>query len=146
MALGAQPRDALHHRPRPWAPLARRPATAQLVALDYDWRAYAASMRDVRLPEAFIQAVETRWWTTCLEIVPPAERSRGRSSCTSSVSTRSGFAADTKPAPATGACSRRSPRSAGQQEELSGGAAALQVLVGTASVGERVPAADGDPQ
>jgi predicted phosphodiesterase len=53
-------------------------ATAELVALDYDWRAHAASMRHAGLPEAFTQAVETGWWTTCLEIVPPVERSRGR--------------------------------------------------------------------
>lgn len=53
-------------------------ATAELVALDYDWRAQAASMRAAGLPEAFTQAVETGWWTTCLEIVPPPERSRGR--------------------------------------------------------------------
>ena len=53
-------------------------ATAELVALDYDWPAHAASMRNAGLPEAFTQAVETGWWTTCLEIVPPAERSRGR--------------------------------------------------------------------
>ncbi len=53
-------------------------ATAELVALDYDWRGHAASMRNAGLPEAFTQAVETGWWTTCLEIVPPVERSRGR--------------------------------------------------------------------
>jgi diadenosine tetraphosphatase ApaH/serine/threonine PP2A family protein phosphatase len=53
-------------------------ATAELVALDYDWRAHAVSMRDAGLPEAFTQAVESGWWTTCLEIVPPVERSRGR--------------------------------------------------------------------
>ena len=53
-------------------------ATAELVALDYDWPAHAASMRNAGLPEAFTQAVETGWWTTCLEIVPPVERSRGR--------------------------------------------------------------------
>ncbi|MDQ4021265.1 MAG: radical SAM protein [Actinomycetota bacterium] len=52
--------------------------TAELVALDYDWPAHAASMRIAGLPEAFTQAVETGWWTTCLEIVPPVERSRGR--------------------------------------------------------------------
>ncbi|MGH3775000.1 MAG: radical SAM protein [Pseudonocardiaceae bacterium] len=52
--------------------------TAELVALNYDWRAHTASMRDAGLPEAFTQAVETGWWTTCLEIVPPVERSRGR--------------------------------------------------------------------
>ncbi|MDQ4105275.1 MAG: radical SAM protein [Actinomycetota bacterium] len=53
-------------------------ATAELVRLDYDWRAHAASMRHAGLPEAFTQTVETGWWTTCLEIVPPVERSRGR--------------------------------------------------------------------
>jgi hypothetical protein len=53
-------------------------ATAQLVALDYDWQAHAASIRAAGLPEAFAQAIETGYWTTCLEIVPPAERSRGR--------------------------------------------------------------------
>ncbi len=53
-------------------------ATTELVRLDYDWRAHAASMRNAGLPEAFTQTVETGWWTTCLEIVPPAERSRGR--------------------------------------------------------------------
>lgn len=58
--------------------LADGQADAELVALDYDWRAQAASMRAAGLPEAFTQAVETGWWTTCLEIVPPLERSRGR--------------------------------------------------------------------
>ena len=53
-------------------------ASAELVALDYDWRAQAASIRAAGLPEAFAATVETGWWETCLEIVPPAERSRGR--------------------------------------------------------------------
>jgi predicted phosphodiesterase len=53
-------------------------ASAELVRLDYDWRAQAASIRAAGLPEAFAQSIETGWWTTCLEIVPPAERSRGR--------------------------------------------------------------------
>jgi predicted phosphodiesterase/uncharacterized Fe-S cluster-containing radical SAM superfamily protein len=53
-------------------------ASAELVPLAYDWRAQAASMRRAGLPEAFVETVETGWWTTCLEIVPPAERSRGR--------------------------------------------------------------------
>ena len=30
------------------------------------------------LPEAFVETIETGWWTTCLEVVPPPERSRGR--------------------------------------------------------------------
>ena len=53
-------------------------ASAELVPLDYDWRAQAASMRAGGLPEAFVETVETGWWTTCLEVVPPVERSRGR--------------------------------------------------------------------
>lgn len=53
-------------------------AEAELVPLAYDWRAQAASMRRAGLPEAFVETVETGWWTTCLEIVPPYERSRGR--------------------------------------------------------------------
>ncbi len=53
-------------------------ASAELVPLAYDWRAHAASMRAAGLPEAFVETVETGWWTTCLEVVPPRERSRGR--------------------------------------------------------------------
>jgi len=53
-------------------------AAAELVPLAYDWRAHAAAMRAAGLPEPFVETVETGWWTTCLEIVPPAERSRGR--------------------------------------------------------------------
>ena len=50
---------------------------AELVPVTYDWRAQAASMRAAGLPEAFVETVETGWWTTCLEIVPPTERARG---------------------------------------------------------------------
>ncbi|MBW3638303.1 MAG: radical SAM protein [Actinobacteria bacterium] len=53
-------------------------ATAELVPLDYDWQAQAASMRAGGLPDAFVETVESGWWTTCLEIVPPYERSKGR--------------------------------------------------------------------
>ena len=53
-------------------------ATAELEPLDYDWRAQAASMRSAGLPEPFVETVETGWWTTCLEAVPPHERARGR--------------------------------------------------------------------
>ena len=53
-------------------------AEAELVPLDYDWRAQAASMRAAGLPEPFVETIETGWWTTCLEIVPPMERARGR--------------------------------------------------------------------
>jgi diadenosine tetraphosphatase ApaH/serine/threonine PP2A family protein phosphatase/pyruvate-formate lyase-activating enzyme len=53
-------------------------ASAELVPLAYDWRAQAASMRAAGLPEAFVETVETGWWTTCLEVVPAPERARGR--------------------------------------------------------------------
>ncbi len=53
-------------------------AEAELVPLAYDWKSQAASMRAAGLPEAFVETIETGWWTTCLEVVPPLERSRGR--------------------------------------------------------------------
>jgi uncharacterized Fe-S cluster-containing radical SAM superfamily protein len=51
--------------------------SVELVALEYDWRAQAASMRRAGLPEPFVETIETGWWTTCLEVVPPRERARG---------------------------------------------------------------------
>ncbi|MHC0430968.1 radical SAM protein [Streptomyces sp. O3] len=53
-------------------------ASAELAELPYDWRAQAASMRAAGLPEVFVETIETGWWTTCLEILPPRERSQGR--------------------------------------------------------------------
>lgn len=52
--------------------------SVELIPLAYDWAAHAASMRAAGLPEAFVDTVETGWWTTCLEVVPPHERSKGR--------------------------------------------------------------------
>ncbi|MEA2191381.1 MAG: hypothetical protein QOI73_1502, partial [Solirubrobacteraceae bacterium] len=52
-------------------------ARVELVSLEYDWRAQAASMRAAGLPEPFVETIETGWWTTCLEVVPPRERARG---------------------------------------------------------------------
>lgn len=51
---------------------------ADIIPLRYDWRAQARSMRTAGLPEAFVRTTETGWWTTCLEILPIEERSRGR--------------------------------------------------------------------
>jgi pyruvate-formate lyase-activating enzyme/diadenosine tetraphosphatase ApaH/serine/threonine PP2A family protein phosphatase len=53
-------------------------ASAELVPVAYDWRSQAESMRAAGLPEAFVETIETGWWTTCLEVVPPRERSHGR--------------------------------------------------------------------
>jgi pyruvate-formate lyase-activating enzyme len=58
--------------------LANGAASAEPVPLDYDWQAQTASMRAAGLPETFVETIETGWWTTCLEVLPPAERSRGR--------------------------------------------------------------------
>ena len=51
---------------------------AELVPLAYDWQTLAAAMRQERLPAEFIETIETGWWTTCLEILPPKERLAGR--------------------------------------------------------------------
>ena len=53
-------------------------AEAELVPLAYDWEAQAHSMGAARIPESFVETIETGWWTTCLEVLPPAERARGR--------------------------------------------------------------------
>jgi predicted phosphodiesterase len=53
-------------------------ADAELIALDYDWQAQAASMHAAGLPRPFVETIETGWWTTCLEVLPPYERSTGR--------------------------------------------------------------------
>jgi pyruvate-formate lyase-activating enzyme/diadenosine tetraphosphatase ApaH/serine/threonine PP2A family protein phosphatase len=50
----------------------------QLLPVAYDWQAQAASMRAAGLPDPFVETIETGWWTTCLEVVPPRERARGR--------------------------------------------------------------------
>jgi diadenosine tetraphosphatase ApaH/serine/threonine PP2A family protein phosphatase len=54
------------------------PALAQYIPLDYDHQALAAEMQFEQLPEPFIETVRTGWWTTCLEILPEKERSRGK--------------------------------------------------------------------
>ena len=51
---------------------------AELIPVAYDWQRLAAAMRAEALPAEFITTVETGWWTTCLEILPPRERARGR--------------------------------------------------------------------
>jgi pyruvate-formate lyase-activating enzyme/diadenosine tetraphosphatase ApaH/serine/threonine PP2A family protein phosphatase len=79
--VGTVGRPANDGRPETWYALLELEAgegRAELVPLVYDWRAQAASMRAAGLPEAFVETIETGWWTTCLEIVPPRERARGR--------------------------------------------------------------------
>jgi predicted phosphodiesterase len=52
--------------------------SAQLVPVAYDWRHLAREMREEGICEEFVETIETGWWTTCLEILPAKERSRGR--------------------------------------------------------------------
>ena len=44
----------------------------------YDFETLAREMRLERLPDAFIETIVSGWWTTCLEVLPAKERSRGR--------------------------------------------------------------------
>lgn len=46
--------------------------------VDYDHKRLAREMRNEGLPEEFVETIETGWWTTCLEILPAKERSRGQ--------------------------------------------------------------------
>ena len=50
----------------------------EFVPIDYDHSALAREMRQERLPEEFVETIETGWWTTCLEILPAKERAAGR--------------------------------------------------------------------
>jgi predicted phosphodiesterase len=77
--VGAVGRPANDGRTEVWyALLPERSEEAQFLPTAYDHRALAREMREERLPEAFVQTILTGWWTTCLEVLPARERSRGR--------------------------------------------------------------------
>jgi hypothetical protein len=50
----------------------------ELIPLVYDHERLAREMREEALPPEFVETIETGWWTTCLEILPAKERSRGK--------------------------------------------------------------------
>lgn len=50
----------------------------ELVSLPYDHRSQASEMQDEGLPQEFVDTILTGWWTTCLEILPAAERAASR--------------------------------------------------------------------
>jgi len=50
----------------------------EFIPIDYDHHALAREMRDEKLPNEFIETIETGWWTTCLEILPARERAAGK--------------------------------------------------------------------
>jgi predicted phosphodiesterase len=51
----------------------------EFVPVHHDFQRLAAEMRAERLPDEFVQTVQTGWWTTCLEVLPAKERRRGPS-------------------------------------------------------------------
>ncbi len=50
----------------------------EFAPVHYDYQRLAAEMATERLPEEFIEAVVTGWWTTCLEVLPSKERRCGK--------------------------------------------------------------------
>ena len=50
----------------------------EFVPVVYDYRRLAHEMRQQKLPLEFVAAVETGWWTTCLEVLPGKERRAGQ--------------------------------------------------------------------
>ena len=50
----------------------------EVVLVEYDHLRLAREMCEEGLPEEFIEAVRTGWWTTSLEILPAKERRRGK--------------------------------------------------------------------
>jgi hypothetical protein len=51
---------------------------AEFRPLVYDFHQLADEMLGENLPEPFVGTIETGWWTTCLEILPMKERTKGR--------------------------------------------------------------------
>lgn len=79
--VGALGRPANDGRADVWYALleaAGRELTVDFVPVAYDHEALASEMRREELPEEFVETILTGWWTTCLEILPGKERSRGR--------------------------------------------------------------------
>jgi predicted phosphodiesterase len=50
----------------------------EFIPIAYDHHALAQEMRAEKLPDEFIETIETGWWTTCLEILPARERAAGK--------------------------------------------------------------------
>lgn len=79
--VGALGRPANDGRTEVWYALLEaqgRELSVEFVSVAYDHAALALEMRSEDLPEEFVQTILTGWWTTCLEVLPGKERSRGR--------------------------------------------------------------------
>ncbi len=78
---GALGRPANDGRPNVWfavLELGGGAADVRFLPVDYDHEKLAREMVAERLPAEFIETIRTGWWTTCLEILPAKERSRGK--------------------------------------------------------------------
>ncbi len=82
--VGALGRPANDGRTEVWFALLEAPAagdrgpTVEFVPVAYDYKTLAREMAEESLPPEFIETILTGWWTTCLEILPPKERARGK--------------------------------------------------------------------
>jgi diadenosine tetraphosphatase ApaH/serine/threonine PP2A family protein phosphatase len=75
---GAVGRPANDGRPEVWyAFLPAGAEEAEFVPVAYDHEALAREMLQEALPREFVETIRSGWWTTCLEILPARERSRG---------------------------------------------------------------------
>ena len=52
--------------------------TCDFRRLKYDHERLSQEMRSEKLPEEFVETIQTGWWTTCMEIMPAKERLRGK--------------------------------------------------------------------
>ena len=50
----------------------------EFMPIHYDHEALAKEMVAENLPPEFVETIRTGWWTTCLEILPPKERAKGK--------------------------------------------------------------------
>jgi len=79
--VGAIGRPANDGRTEVWYAILRESeggVETEFVPVAYDHETLARQMREENLPEPFVETILTGWWTSCLEILPPYERSKGR--------------------------------------------------------------------
>ena len=75
---GVLGRPANDGRQNVWFAELQAGAEPKLVALEYDWQAQAAEMEAAGLPAEFVTSIREGWWACCYEILPAAEKARGK--------------------------------------------------------------------
>ncbi|MFT5390626.1 MAG: diadenosine tetraphosphatase ApaH/serine/threonine PP2A family protein phosphatase [Gammaproteobacteria bacterium] len=77
--VGVLGRPANDGTPRVWYTILSEDAPhVEFVPVSYDHEALCAEMREEGLPEEFARTILEGWWTTCLEVLPSKERTRGK--------------------------------------------------------------------